>query len=299
MHNTLGIIIYLSVIYLLAYNTIYLTRVQKIAISTFQLIKINLVSSFYGLFLPGSISSSAVRWYKLSKFGNKVDSVAVVLFGRFLETFMLIYIGIIFLLPSLIVQEKYQFVLITVFALSLLILSYVLLLYPPSLIFFEKTLKLFPFPALIKNFLSKFFESMHKFQKLTLKENIKILSLLFCYHLITVLTFYLFARSLNINISFSDIAWIRSATVLLSMFPVSFAGLGIREGSLIFILGIYKIPPGEAIAYSFLLFSLTILMSISGGLIELSDFLSVKNARYQSKETITSIEAIKNMTPVS
>jgi len=83
------------------------------------------------------------------------------------------------------------------------------------------------------------------------------------------------------------------------MFPVSFAGLGIREGSLIFILGIYKIPPGEAIAYSFLLFSLTILMSISGGLIELSDFLSVKNARYQSKETITSIEAIKNMTPVS
>ncbi|HES59635.1 MAG TPA: hypothetical protein ENO18_04305 [Caldithrix sp.] len=70
----------------------------------------------------------------------------------------------------------------------------------------------------------------------------------------------------------------RAAINIITMLPVSFAGLGVREGSLIFLLGNYGINPDTAFAYSLLLFFNMTLVSLFGGLIEFFDFLSGKRA---------------------
>jgi hypothetical protein len=273
-----ALIINVLFIYLSAFEMGYLTKVQGIVISTFQIIKINLVTNFYGLFLPGTISGGAVKWYKLSKFSGKSDSAAVVVFNRLIETFMLLFTGIIFSLPALINNGEKQLIIIWLLVFLVLVASYFLILNAKALKFIEKIILSLPSNEFIKKHVSTFFNSMHKFQNLTLKDNFEIFALLFSYHLLVIIMDYLFALSLNINISFFDIAWIRSVIAILIMFPISFSGLGIREGSLVLLLNNYGVSPGSAMAYSFLLFFRTVLFSLFGGAIELYDFLLNKKA---------------------
>jgi glycosyltransferase 2 family protein len=56
------------------------------------------------------------------------------------------------------------------------------------------------------------------------------------------------------------------------MLPLSFAGLGIREGTLVILFGQYGVKPDVSMALSFLFFSRNILTSLLGGLIEFKEF---------------------------
>ena len=283
----LSILICIPIAYLSALETGYLTRAMGIIISTFQILKIQMTTRFYGLFLPGTLSGGAIKWYKLSKYGSKPDAAAVVFLNRFLEILMLFYYGIIFSLPALIKAKQNQLVLIWLFIFLIIIVSYFLLLNSRFLTFFERKILFIPFPELIKNIIPKLFKSIQKFQELTLKDNFQIFGLLFFYHFLGIIAAYLLALSLGIDITFFDIAWIGSVMGILAILPISFAGLGVREGSLVFLLGNYGIPPGDAVAYSFLLFFYTALVSLSGGFMELSDFLSgrrvIKNELIRKK----------------
>lgn len=273
-----GFFIYLICNYLSAFETSYLTNVQGIFISSFRILKIHLASMFYNLFLPGLISGGVIKWYKFSKYGSKHGAAAVIAINRLLETLMLIFTGIIFSLPVLIERERELLIYIWIFLLALILAVYILLLSHGFLNFSEKLILKFPFPQLFKNAITKLFNSAKQFRKLRIKENIQIFSLLFFYHSLGITTAYLLALSLNIEITFFDIAWIRAAVNIITMLPISFAGLGVREGSLIFLLGNYGVKPDTAIAYSMLLFFNMITVSLLGSLMEFFDFLSGKRA---------------------
>ena len=97
----LGLILASPISYLSAFETQYLTKIQGMSLSVFEILKIQLATSFYGLFLPGTLSGGAVKWYKLSKHGKKSSAAAVVVFNRFLELLIIILLGIFFSFPSL------------------------------------------------------------------------------------------------------------------------------------------------------------------------------------------------------
>ncbi|GBD39749.1 hypothetical protein HRbin37_02035 [bacterium HR37] len=89
-----------------------------------------------------------------------------------------------------------------------------------------------------------------------------------------VLIYYVLAASLKLELSFVTIGWIRSAVVLATMFPVSFSGLGIREGVLLVLLKPFEVSEKEALALSFLVFCTTLLLiGIIGGILEGKRFL--------------------------
>ena len=96
-----GLVLVLPVIYLSALETGYLTSIQGIKLSVLEILKVHLATNFYGLFLPGVLSGGAVKWYKFSKFGKKSAAAAVVVFNRFLEILMIVFIGIISSIPLL------------------------------------------------------------------------------------------------------------------------------------------------------------------------------------------------------
>ena len=240
--------------YLSAFETRYLTNVQEIIISTFQILKIHLTTMFYNLFLPGFISGGAVKWYKFSKYGSKSDAAAVVAFNRFLEILMIVFTGIIYSIPVLSEKGKSQLLIIWLFLLVFIIAVYFLLLNQKFLMLSERMMLLIPSPQIIKNSVTKIFNSIKKFRKLNFKENMQIFGLLFFYHSLGIASVYLLALSLDINITFFDIAWMRSAINILTMLPFSFAGLGIREVSLVFFLGNYGVKADTAMAYSLLIF---------------------------------------------
>jgi uncharacterized protein (TIRG00374 family) len=272
-----GLFLVIPIIYLSAFETRYLTRIQGIDLSTFEIIKIHLATSFYGLFLPGIISAGAVKWYKFSKYGGKSAAAAVVVFNRFLEILMTAFIGILFSLPVLYTIGDQKFFFMMILLVVLMIAFYVILFKKSEFNFPEKILLFIPLPAFLKNTARKFSGSMRQFNNLRLKDHLEIFGLLFLYHGIGIFSFLCFANSLNIDLSIWQIGWIRSAMALAIMLPLSFAGLGIREGTLVFILGYYGIQSDVSMALSFLFFSRNILTSAAGGMIELKDFIISKN----------------------
>src|SRR4030065_1648272 len=97
----IGVILATPISYLSALETQYLTKIQGMTLSVVEILKIHLATSFYALFLPGTLSGGAIKWYKFSKHGSKSSAAAVVVFNRFLEILIIILLGIFFSLPSL------------------------------------------------------------------------------------------------------------------------------------------------------------------------------------------------------
>ncbi|HSM47576.1 MAG TPA: lysylphosphatidylglycerol synthase domain-containing protein, partial [Draconibacterium sp.] len=105
----------------------------------------------------------------------------------------------------------------------------------------------------------------------------EIFGLLFLYHLIGVVAFFCFAKSLNIDVNIWVIGWVRSAIYILVMLPFSFAGFGIREGILVFLLSKYGVLPNDSMALSFIFFfSQNLLFSLVGGLFDFKSFIEKK-----------------------
>ena len=84
---------------------------------------------------------------------------------------------------------------------------------------------------------------------------------------------YLLAMALNINISFINIGWVRSVIIIFTTLPISFSGVGLREGGFIVLLGTYGVPGEEALALAFLVFATVLFLAGIGGLIEAWKFL--------------------------
>jgi hypothetical protein len=88
-------------------------------------------------------------------------------------------------------------------------------------------------------------------------------------HVLGVLLYLMLAASLKVEISFVSIGWIAMATTLVTMVPVTVSGLGLREGTLVYLLSLYGVAAADAMALSLLYFAARFLvMGLAGGLIE-------------------------------
>jgi uncharacterized membrane protein YbhN (UPF0104 family) len=88
-------------------------------------------------------------------------------------------------------------------------------------------------------------------------------------HLMGVVAFGLVALALELDLSLLTIGWTRSAAVLVTVLPVSLAGLGLREGAFVLLLAPYGIAAADALSYSLLAFAATVLaFGLIGGVIE-------------------------------
>jgi uncharacterized protein (TIRG00374 family) len=78
-----------------------------------------------------------------------------------------------------------------------------------------------------------------------------------------------FAWSLNLDISWRDALWINALSYLAILLPISLAGLGVREVTIIIALAPLGIPKEAAIALAVLMFSATLLNALIGGVLQL------------------------------
>jgi uncharacterized protein (TIRG00374 family) len=82
-----------------------------------------------------------------------------------------------------------------------------------------------------------------------------------------VLMFYLLSRGLGLPIGLLDWAWIVGALTLALFLPLTIGGLGVREGTLIGLLGMYGCDKEAAIALSFVAFSFVLMLAIIGAVL--------------------------------
>lgn len=264
--------------YLSAYQTHYLTKIQKINITILAILKVNLITSYYNLFLPGILSGGVIKWYQFSKHGSRSSAAAVVVINRFIETFVTILLGLLFFIPEQYKSGNKESLYFLSLSFLLLVLIYVLLFNSRINQLLVILLYKISIPKTLKNKAHNFLIAMHQFRILTIKDHFEVIGIVIFYNLIGVLSFYFFVKAMSINLGVFTIGWIRSALAIVSLLPFSFAGFGIREGSLIILLNQYGVAPHIAIALSLLLFIRNLLTAALGGVLDMLP--QVKNPNY-------------------
>jgi hypothetical protein len=83
-----------------------------------------------------------------------------------------------------------------------------------------------------------------------------------CFQIISVLFYYAVSEILDIKIEFWDWCWINAVLTLILFIPLSLMGVGIKEVSLIFLMGIFGVKATEAIAFSLILYGVQLIFII-------------------------------------
>lgn len=89
------------------------------------------------------------------------------------------------------------------------------------------------------------------------------------YQILVTLIYSTGGTMLGIHIRFADYVWIVALVSLAQVMPITIAGLGVREGVFAFLLGQYGVSTTTSVALSLVVFSVTLLFGIVGGILEL------------------------------
>lgn len=280
-YAAISFLVLIGMRYVTAYRIKILTNVHKMKISIQHFFKISLVTTFYGLFLPGTLAGGAVRWYKISKVDNKpAESLTAIVYDRFITTLGVIMIGAIFWLVERRIHTNQEMGLILFVALIVFVATYILAFNGKMASCIVKMNDAMVFiPEFVREKIKKILVSSMDYRKISKKKHIEIFIVTILFDICGILSVYLFSLALNLPLTFVQLGWIRSIVSILSMLPISFAGIGVREGSMIFLLQAYGIEPADAIALSFLILSGGIVLALCGGLIELKVLLFSDNSK--------------------
>lgn len=83
-------------------------------------------------------------------------------------------------------------------------------------------------------------------------------------HGISFLTYYLLAVKLDMPVTIFDISAVLALVWVITSVPITIAGAGVRELSLIYLLGLYEVSPESATALSIYVYVIGVFMAVIG-----------------------------------
>ena len=243
--------------------------------TTLRLISINLALRFYTMILPKAVVAG-IRWNKYRKISDAHVALVIVSFEALLAlTISTIFaLGFMFFERASIVPPMLKSATLCLLVLFIFS-SAILFFYPHSQLLdrFERLLKSVSLTRFAAHLLGKWRESV---TALNFRESSKlfpVLSIAAFGHLTFLIGGYILFLAMQVEVSFTAVAWVRSAVFVLVSVPVSFAGIGIRELGFISLFGLYGIDSSEIIVYALLALFLQSLIAALGLLIETKGWL--------------------------
>ena len=273
----LGSATFLLLHYVSAWKLYYLIAPQRIPASVARLFVINLTSHFYACVLPvGAAAGAFARWYKLSVIGGqRAQAFASIVMNRLLELLTISGIG---LLSWGIDQNPGRLALAggfiaVVFGLCVVIyaltLSVRFLAFSQGLV--DRSKHVVPSVAAR---VGKIVAALSCYPRLTVMQHSRLMVLSLVRNLVGVLALYLLCTAIGIQLSPVTVAWVRSATVLLTFAPLSMLGLGIREASFLYLLQPHFVPEPSAVALGLLYLAANLGVAAIGGIIEMQALIA-------------------------
>lgn len=276
-HLALTLIVYIVARYLLALQmaTAFRFLHQKIAIS--KLFKIQLIMSFYSIVLPGELMAGGIGWYKVTQLNEKaVESAALIIYVRIVNILVLLILGMMGIVFD---PQPDTIPLRTIIFALLIFLSVATLPFFSAKInsWFQKILLSLThqntWPQIIAHKIIHFLQTINALNRMPLSVLLPLITLAILVEVLHTITHYLMALAVGINLPFLVLVWIRAAITLLQMLPISFAGLGIREVSLLWFLQHYSVPNAQALSFSLVIFAYLVVTGMLGGLVEAYEIL--------------------------
>jgi uncharacterized protein (TIRG00374 family) len=261
---------------LAAWRMKLLTDEQGLRLRLTEIFEIGTTSTFYGLILPGTLSGGLVRWYKLAKQGNAVGALASLTWDRLADT---AGVGVIGILGWLLSRPAGPHALIGP---GLVGVSAVLVaLYFAGFSRAVGDVVLLPIDAIIRRLreggwvrgkLEAVTVAARSYHGLGAAFPTKVAILSLAVQLTGSAGFFIWAQALGSPVGLAEVTWARACYTLVLLLPITFAGLGAREGVLILLLQPYGVTGADAVALSFIQLGGTFLLALLGGAFEFRNF---------------------------
>lgn len=239
--------------------------------SALALLRINLMTSFYGMFLPGHIAGGAIRW-KLMSDRDKMHeaALAAMIFDRLNDLSILITLTCvtIILAPDFSIGDELNVLVIT--AVIVLPLVYALLFSRVTGHLARRLLSRFEslLPEVLSRFGRKLLDAVATFYGMTWRFRLRGWLLSGLSHVSGSVAFVFWAQAVGFPVSWAELFVARALLTVAMLFPVTVAGLGVREGLL---LALFNNDASSSVilAFSGLVFSGLIAVSLAGGVLVL------------------------------
>ena len=241
-----------------------------------RLIRINLISKFYGLFLPAGLGASISRWYKIT--GNREGRgqfiVVTVVEKAYFLAGTLLFVGFPLLLSN---DPRIQILKRSFLPIFWILIGSLILFY--AYIMFSRVHEAFRY--LFDRFLRKrsgstasFWDNLfvttgiynHRW-RIFVHSIVFTLILQIC----LLIQFLLLFKACEVNLPVSTIIWVSALVFLVQTLPISFNGMGIRETGFAYLLGLYGIDPEKGVLIGLLFMANIIISAMVGGILELTD----------------------------
>ena len=93
------------------------------------------------------------------------------------------------------------------------------------------------------------------------------IALAIAYQLLGAFIFYILSAAMNLPVAFADWCWITAALTIVLILPITIGGLGIRDGTLIGLLGAFGYRTEDAIAVSVVAFGFGLMLAVFGAIV--------------------------------
>ena len=265
--STLIWICVLALALLLVFISALRLKVLVSGVSFPTMLYVRLVSYSYGFIFPGVIATEGVRLYMLGKTDGRYSNYsAAIMVDKIIGVMVVLILGTI----GLFVMYGMEFFAFIIFLLI-------------GLVCLGLSLFIFKFKFVYKNMHNKLTVLSQKkswtgngfgfalrvvdnWMEYTNQKSLLVKNLLlgFAYHLFRVFTGALLAYSVGAGFIFFDWLWIQAFLTIAFMLPLSFGGIGIREGALIGLMGYIGASSEQALAVSFGLLTIQLVLALFG-----------------------------------
>ena len=235
------------------------------------LLKLNLLGIFYAVFLPGGqLTGEAIKSYHFVKGKDDKERIIFsVVMDRLISLIVFVFFGFISLLLAHPAISQYSALTLLFSALSLGS-ALLLLLFNRAFFIFLEGLRRRIFRgsrSLFASLVEKVFSvmSVYKGEYQTLRSALFYGAL---FQIINTVGTYTLAMSVHADVSLLTISWVNTLVSIVVFIPVTFMGLGLREGSYAYFLSLVGISAERAIGISALVFLVSLLLAVIGGFLE-------------------------------
>ena len=227
--------------------------------------KLYYIGMFFNNFLPTEVGGDVVRSYSVGKRVNKLtESFAAVTMERLTGLFAMLLYGVLGIIMNWDFALKFGLTKIGVICFGIALIFVI--------IFFNKRLMKILYDILDKTPVAKMVYKMKSFY-LAIVDYINKKEVLFksmfwsvIFQLIAITSIYFFLLSVNINIDFSLLILIVPMITIISLLPIGINGIGLREGSFVFLFSLVGVNKSDAFVVSLFYRVCTLLPSILGGI---------------------------------
>lgn len=280
-----------------AVNTKILFDAQGVRLSFMKILEINYSSEFYNFLVPGAIPGGIIRWHQFSKSSGKpAASFATILFIRLWDTTVLLAVGAALWRMDALASKNHAAG-VWLFLSTLILLGMSIAIFNTrTAAYMERILCRLTFiPSTVNGKIINVLHSLRAFDIVTWHITGSTVALTVLRNCTGITAYYLFTMSLGLNMSIISIGWVRSIIHAVLLLPITFSGVGIREGGMVLLLKEYNVLPAQAVALSFLVLVNTLGVRFIGLIVALAQVLRTSHdteSAWQSRLRDTGIRSI-------